>query len=363
MNVTRAAAPHHPALAWEPDLLGAGYERLTLPLPDDDEGAVIATLIRALPPANAPAPSFAFLAIHGWNDMFYQWALADAVTAAGGAFYAIDLRKYGRSWDPQRQSYGYTDSMRVYFADIDAALAAMRTDLPARFGPGAAQLPTILYGHSTGGLTAALYAGSRRGKNLAGLVLNSPWLELQVGAAGSAVVVPVAELAARAAPKKPLPVHDPGFYGMVLDAWRPEGMTRVPGAPEDTTDPFWTTGWTPAWDMRPDPAPIRGGWLHAVIRAQRYVARNVRLRLPVLMLTAARSIVATAWSEELRGADTVLDVEQMWARAADIASDVHILKLDNAVHDVLLSRAPVREAGFAEIREFCQRQVRRARSR
>lgn len=34
---------------WHPDILGNGFEQQTLPLGTDDEGEVVATLVRAMP--------------------------------------------------------------------------------------------------------------------------------------------------------------------------------------------------------------------------------------------------------------------------------------------------------------------------
>lgn len=55
---------------------------------------------------NPRNPAFAFLAVHGWNDYFYQTELARYVDSIGGAFYAVDLRKYGRSLR-EGQTFGY----------------------------------------------------------------------------------------------------------------------------------------------------------------------------------------------------------------------------------------------------------------
>src|SRR5665648_589741 len=89
---------------WEPDILGTGFEARTLPLLDDDEGAVVATLVRHRPaddpealPGTPSAPSFAMLYIHGWNDYFQRRVRAREVPANGGASYALDQRKSGRS--------------------------------------------------------------------------------------------------------------------------------------------------------------------------------------------------------------------------------------------------------------------------
>ena len=37
------------------------------------------------------------LYLHGWNDYFFQTHLADYLTELGLDFYALDLRRYGRS--------------------------------------------------------------------------------------------------------------------------------------------------------------------------------------------------------------------------------------------------------------------------
>ena len=88
----------------------------TIDLHPDEEGPVATTVVVHVP-EDDPAmggpgrplrqhPDFVFLAIHGWNDYFYQVELARAVSAAGGRFYAVDLRKYGRSLR-EGQTFGF----------------------------------------------------------------------------------------------------------------------------------------------------------------------------------------------------------------------------------------------------------------
>src|ERR1700719_3652757 len=81
--------------AWQPDVLD-GYWRCTLPLgPDPDgEGEVVATLIRkGAGNDTTSSAGRAVLAVHGYTDYFFNTELADAFTARGFAFYALDLRK------------------------------------------------------------------------------------------------------------------------------------------------------------------------------------------------------------------------------------------------------------------------------
>ena len=87
-------------MTWESDILD-GFESLDIPLPqaarapgESDEIEVVATLVRR---AGGETSEHAVLYLHGWNDYFFQTHVADAFSAAGFAFYALDLRRYGRS--------------------------------------------------------------------------------------------------------------------------------------------------------------------------------------------------------------------------------------------------------------------------
>jgi len=91
---------------YAPDILGPAYAQRTIALPPDG-GAVppVCTLVRHTPPTHARA---ALLYVHGYNDYFFQAALGDTATRRGYAFFAIDLRDYGRSIRPGRDPF-YTD--------------------------------------------------------------------------------------------------------------------------------------------------------------------------------------------------------------------------------------------------------------
>ncbi|GAA1809174.1 hypothetical protein GCM10009749_17050 [Agromyces neolithicus] len=113
---------------WRPDVLGEGFEQLTLPLGDDDEGEVVATLVRHRPrrrrwfwQARGAASDIDVLYVHGWSDYFFNRALAEFFTNAGARFFALDLRKYGRSLRPG-QTPGYVTDLATYDADIDPVL-------------------------------------------------------------------------------------------------------------------------------------------------------------------------------------------------------------------------------------------------
>ena len=99
-----------PGLQWRADILGDGYESRTVELLDDAEGPCVATLVRATPPADA---RMTVLYLHGRNDYFFQTEMAQQLVDAGAAFYALDMRKYGRSLRPH-QTIGYADDLSAY---------------------------------------------------------------------------------------------------------------------------------------------------------------------------------------------------------------------------------------------------------
>ncbi|BDZ42587.1 lysophospholipase [Paraoerskovia sediminicola] len=326
-SIPEAVAPGRtvpaPSDGWVEDVLGSDYRRRTLDLGQDDEGDVVATLVRYAPRENAwPRPARAVLYVHGWSDYFFQTGLAEYWHDQGAAFYALDLRKYGRSLRPH-QTPGYVANLDEYDPDIDAALEVIHAEL----GPHAS---VIYMGHSTGGLTGVLWADRHPGRVNA-VVLNSPWLEMQGASVVRTVSTPAIRQLARFQPKAPLPNIDPGYYARSL-------LVGAGGEWE------WDLRW------RPTPSfPVRGGWLNAIIDGHARVARGLTIPEPVLMLLSARTIISTRWSEAMRSADIVLDVEALAHRAPSLGQSVSLVRVPDGVHDLALS-APVPRARFyAEI--------------
>ena len=333
----------------EPD---AEQKRIAQPKRDAERGRG-AEIERSPEPegrkANPRNPAFAFLAVHGWNDYFYQTELARYVDSIGGAFYAVDLRKYGRSLR-EGQTFGYIRD----FDEYDDELHICRDLIYGELGP---KIPLVLYGHSTGGLACALWADRHPGA-ADGLVLNSPWLEYHGSTGMRQAGAPVVEILARTSPTFVLPTAEDDFYQRALTAWRPDpGAEAVPGH-EGSDDPFWTTGWNPKPEFRTGSgAPVRPGWLSAVLNGHARVAAGLDVGCPILVLTSARSLTGNTWSEDFRAVDSVLDVKQIWKRVPELGSHTTLVKLDDAVHDVTFSRREVRERAFEEIGRFLRAYV------
>ncbi|MBL0886683.1 alpha/beta hydrolase [Myceligenerans indicum] len=307
---------------WMSDVLD-GFEQLTLDLEPDEEGDVVATLVRRIRPGETDA-GIDLLYVHGWNDYFFQAHLADFWESLGVRFHALDLRKYGRSIR-DGQTLNYVADLATYDEDIDAALTAIGHGSPSAGGTRR----LLLMGHSTGGLTLSLWASRYPGR-ASGLVLNAPWLELLGGEAGRRVLQPSMRAAAAINPRGPVVYYDRGIYSRAVSA-------------EYGGEWTYDTQWRSDQGRRPTPA-----WMAAVLRGHDQVAHGLTIDAPVLVLLSARSTVPNRWTEETRRTDTVLDVMAVARRVPSLGRVTTLVWLDGAVHDVTLSAAHVREVVWRE---------------
>ena len=353
-----------PVDRWRQDVLGADYESRTIPLMDDDAGPVVATLVRyrghassarassPAAPALSPAPTtsptdthsarseatpqpphFILLYIHGRNDYFFQSELAEDIDGCGGAFYALDLRRYGRSLRPG-QRMGFVSNLSLYDEDISEALDLIREDYP--------DLPLVLMGHSTGGLLATLWANRHPGA-LDGLILNSAWLEMQTMASMRSAVAPILERIASRNPMWAVPGGDgPDHYGRslregwnALDAPLPDSLAAYPDDPA-------IKGWSYALEWkRPGSYPAYAAWLEAILDGHENVASSVHLDIPVLSMMSTSSYFGEEFSEAVFSSDVVLDREVILERSARLGPLVTMASFPGK-HDLLLSDPQVR---------------------
>jgi alpha-beta hydrolase superfamily lysophospholipase len=317
---------HAVPAAWRQDVLGSRFERLDLPLAADDEGPVVATLVRHTGPGpGAEAPPRVVLYLHGWADYFLQAELANHLVAGGFRFYALDLRKFGRSlrdW----QTPGYTTDLAVYDEDIAAALAAIGAD--AAGSPGVEAVHVVA--HSFGGLVAALWADRNPGR-LATLILNSPWLELQGSSLIRNIAMHLVEPLARTDPRRELLLpRMPGYWDSVSGAAHGEWFLE------------------PRWRPK-ESFPIRPGWIKAVMAGHAAVARRLDIAAPVLVLLSGRTRIQAEWSEELMGLDAVIDVEETARSALRLGRRMAVFRYPGALHDIFLSRRAVRQEAYDDL--------------
>ncbi len=288
-------------MAWQPDRLLAGFEALELPAPDDYDGRVVATLVRLPAPA---APQGAVLYVHGFIDYFFQRHMAERFAAEGYAFYALDLRKHGRSLLP-RQHPCFCKDLAEYHEDITRALEEIGADV-------------LLAGHSTGGLICSLYTKEGRLRDrVRALWLNSPFFEFNPSGPRLFKLKIARAL---------------GKYFPYLNNPRAVLPAYVRSLHKN---------WDGEWDFDLALKPLYGfpayfGWVRAIFEAHAKIHAGLALSCPVLAMH----------SDE---ADLVLDWRQVARWSRTLGPQVAVQQFPGGLHDLVLSRREVREAVFSQL--------------
>lgn len=318
---------------WQPDVLGEPFRRLTLDLtPDtaDEPGPTVATLIQGAKPSLS-ARLFGqlrdtdVLFIPGWSDHFFQREVAEFWRSRGARFLALEPRRTGRSLR-EGQTPGFFDRLETYDEEIERAL----TVLGHGSGAPKSKRRLIIFAHSQGGLVSSYWASRHPGR-IDALILNSPWLELQTKEVGRLVLTPFVSLIGRLHPRTALGTVDPGFYVRSL------------------SKEFYGE-WEFDPRLRPERSyPVSAAWLQAIIRGHEAVAAGLGLTIPVMVLMSDKSTFSPVWNDRMMHSDIVLDVDAIAKRSLDLGDCTTIVRVAGALHDVFLSRKPVREAAFAQM--------------
>lgn len=318
---------------WQPDVLGQGYEQQVLDLGDDPDGQgqIVGTLVRR---EAKPDAERAVLYVHGFTDYFFQTELADFFTDHGFAFYALDLRKCGRSRRPGQTPH-YVSDLTLYDAELTRALAAVRHET--------GDAPVLLAAHSTGGLILPLWLhrlnvgeGGTVGAGISGLVLNSPFLDLQGKPYMRSWGTQLLRLMAKIRPFEAMKLPASDAYGTSLHS-------SAQGAWE------YDLEWKPLGGF-----PITYGWLNAIRRGHSRLHQGLDIGVPSLILRSARSRSAATWSPEVDELDAVLDARQIARWAGCLGGAVTSVPVTGARHDVFLSKAEPR----AEVYRLLERWLR-----
>lgn len=348
---------------WLDDVLGPGFSYTSIARGHDAEGPLTATLVRYLPPgrqkqqlpterhhwrdamldlrqgleralaqrgnveAADPAPVDVVLGMHGWTDYFYNAQMARYWAERGYRFYALDLRRYGRSLRPW-QTPGFITGLTEYDVDIEAALDTIREDVGV-VGR------IVCIAHSTGGLTASLYAHRNPGV-FSALILNSPWLEMQgswlVRNAAAGLLDPLARVRPKARIKLPEVDH---YWQSLSD--RAQGEWDI--------HPIW----------RPRHAfPVTAGWITAVLAGHAEVNHGLDIKAPVLVMTSDRTHLGTSFEPEMMFSDTVIEVETVRQRALKLGNEVTVVRIEHAMHDLFTSGSEVRATAYEAVSRFCE---------
>ncbi|GAB6122032.1 alpha/beta hydrolase [Dysgonomonas termitidis] len=296
---------------YKEDILKDGFESQTLKLGDDYEGTVTATLIRRLCKSGAEK---AILYIHGFNDYFFQSEMAHRFNGEGFNFYAVDLRKYGRSY-LTHQKFNDIRNLKDYYEEILQSLNIIHSE---------GNKEILLFGHSTGGLISTLFAKDHTNSRLFdGLILNSPFYEFNL-AKWIKRLLPLVSFIGRFIPKVTIPGGFSEEYGKSIHR-------------------LYRGEWEYILDWKPNLAPkINLGWLRAIHKAQSELKKVFYIPKPILILHSAQSVTDIKNLEQVSGRDAILNVNDIERIAHNIKGNVEILSVEGGLHDLILSAENVR---------------------
>lgn len=290
----------------------------TIPLKPDYEGAVTSTLISS---KSNTGNRKSVLYLHGYTDYFFNFPMSETFIKNDIDFYALDLRKYGRSILPH-QHPNYCLDMKEYYEEISAALQQIQT-------VGGKSI--FLFGHSTGGLLASSYMNEGKEKYcIEKLILNSPFFEFNQ----SVIERKITQLAARAAS-----VFLP--YSNIKGALSPVYAQSI------HKDYFGE------WNFNLDWKPIEGfptyfKWILAITNAQKKL-HNSHIEIPVLVMHSSCSKKLSTFSNDAMSSDIVLNIKDIKKVGSQLGRQVTLLEIENAQHDIFLSPKKVRDKAFKQM--------------
>jgi len=308
---------------WSVDYLGNEWEKMHIPLNEDFDGNPIATLVRKIDSQNSMK---AVLYLHGYSDYFYQTSLADSMENRGYRFYALDLRRYGRSKLPGQVWYDLRE-ISDYYEEIDIAIKKMQREHPG--------IDITLMAHSTGGLIASLYAAERADSiEVSSLVLNSPFFDLNVGGISESIGVSLISLFGSIFPRMVVnrsvsPVNCMSLHRDYYGEWQFDTI------------------------MKPIQSPmVTAAWIRAIHRGQKRVQEGITIKVPVLVMSSSRSSKSSVFKDIHKKSDTVLDVAEIIEFSSKISGPVKRVIIEDGMHDLVLSEKESRNKTYGEIFKF-----------
>lgn len=319
--------PENPDLGELDQKISRDFKIQIIECEDDYAGRVEATLMSKKVP-DSLNQNKAVLYIHGYGDYFFQYHMAMKYLEAGYNFYALDLRKQGRSWLAHQRPC-FTKDLSEYYEEIDEALKRI-TEAGNTF--------IVLNGHSQGGLLTSLYTAEGANKGLIDvLFLNSPFLDWPFDATTRSILIPIV---------KTLGDLQPGG-ALVLDSGpSPYGMSMHKDQKGE---------WDYCLDWKPNEGfPKYHMWTEAIVNAHQKVHDGLGLKLPVLVMVSDQSVTSPTYSEKWQQADGVLNVEDIKKWSPKLGENVTVQEIPNAMHDIFASKKEVRESAFKQLFDWLE---------
>ena len=309
----------HASAHYQADILGDGYEQLRLDFPDDYDGEVCATLVRK---KSAKITSKAVLYVHGFIDYFFQTEMAEQFNQQGYNFYALDLRKYGRSHSSHQKLF-YVEDLNEYDADITEALKVIQRE---------GHDSVLLSGHSTGGLITTLYASHHPDHPIIkALWANSPFYDFNMNSLKKRFALPQLSRLAKRFPRFKFPSELNSNY-----------VTSIHNTMQGEWD--FSLVWKPT-----EYSKVYLSFIRAIFEAQKEIHKGTKLNVPALIMHSARTSYPKKFNTDVQRSDVILNIKHIAKYAQKIKGDVTVIAIKDGLHDLVLSAPPVRATVYKKL--------------
>lgn len=306
-----------------PDYLGPTFQAQVMYLDDTDGGeaggqADIAVLVYEKDAAALVAESgIAALYFPGFSDTFYQTEQVDAWRSLSIPLVALEMRRDGRAVRLESTRCDIRD-LSVRNEEIGYAVKFLREELGAE--------KVIFIGHSLGSLNAQMWA-SAHPDQVDLIIHTSPWLEHSASNFERAAMTRANDAVGRVAPRTILAFFPP-YYARSLHV--------------EYGGEFYFSPRHKSLKV----VPILAGAFRAIRLAQReFQTGSMQVNIPTLVAHSDSSGSNLLPSiEDLAQRDCVLDVNDIKRWAPLLSTDLTMIEIRNARHDLTVSRKPVREA-------------------
>lgn len=293
------------------------YTSITINLQPDYEGEAIAVLTSSNKNiGNRPS----VLYLHGFIDYFFHPHVGQEFNENNFDFYALDLRKYGRSL-LAHQHPNYCKNVEEYYEEISIAIQKIKSNSTA----------VHILAHSTGALIACNYMNNGKNKHLVdSLILNSPFLNFNQSKVLKTFTATLAN-----------GISKIFNYAKVTGVIPPVYVQSI------HKDYFGQ------WNFNLDWKPLKGfpayfKWLKAMLEAQKKLNKST-IKVPVLVMHSSGSLKINKYSKDAQLNDIVLNIEDMKRIGIKLGTNVTLQEIKDAQHDIFLSKDNVREVAFSKM--------------
>ncbi len=188
-------------------------------------------------------------------------------------------------------------------------------------------------GHSTGGLISSYYLAMNNNKNqeIKALILNSPFLDFNLSKMQEKYLLPIVSMFSNLIPNISISQNSNDAYSQSLlkmyhGEWVYNTDWKLPLSPDVTT-----------------------GWLGAIHKAQKSIQKGADINVPILLIRSNKSVYGSSWNSEFNKGDCVLDVNDISKYGNCLGKNKKELVVKEGLHDIVLSRKPVRDAVYIYI--------------